>query len=398
MSRPSIKTFAAVMTGKGTGAISTVQLFGDAAESILKKIFVAVGSKPATFRSGKILLGEITDASQAIDQVTIGCEGANSFAINCHGNPLIVADIMKLLRQQGARPLTAEQLLYKILSECKSLNTIAVEARLAQTRARTIEGTQIIANQAASGLSKEAAQWLTNLNAAPLEKIASSAEHILQSSRTAGLIIYGCTAVIAGPPNTGKSTLLNRLCGKQKAIVTDIKGTTRDWVSAECRTDSLSIEFIDTAGLDEELSTSEDDIEKASQQKATEVLENTDLVLLVLDNSQTIEQLDPRLLGKIAGKKVLTILNKSDLPARLDTAELPQSLAETVQISAKLGTGIETLLRKIRQTLGVADFNIRSPVAFTTRQQNLLKQLAEAESKDQAALALTELLNGPIRV
>ena len=398
MSQPSINTFAAVMTGKGTGAISTVQLFGNSAESILKKIFVPVSPKPMTFEPGKILLGEITDVIQVIDQVTVGCEGPNSFAINCHGNPLIVADIMKLLEQQGARPLTAEQLLYKILSENKSLDTIAVEARLAQARARTIEGTKIIANQAGAGLSKEAAQWLTNLNATPLEKIASSAEHILQSSRTAGLIIYGCTAVIAGPPNTGKSTLLNRLCGKQKAIVTDIKGTTRDWVSAECRTDSLSVKFIDTAGLDEELSTSEDDIEKASQQKATEVLQNADLVLLVLDNSQTIEQLDRRLLGKVADKKVLTVLNKSDLPARLDTAKLPQSLAETIQISAKLGTGVETLLRKIRQTLGVADFNIQSPVAFPPRQQNLLKELVEAKSKDQAASVLTELLNGPIRV
>ena len=114
-----MSTFAAVMTGKGTGAISTIQIFGDSAEVLIKKIFKSAGGKPAILKPGKILLGTIIDGTETIDQVIIGCETTHSFAINCHGNPLIVADIMKLLAQQGATLLTSQELLAKILSAQK---------------------------------------------------------------------------------------------------------------------------------------------------------------------------------------------------------------------------------------------------------------------------------------
>ena len=250
-----MSVFAAVMTGKGTAAISTIQLFGDAAEAITKKIFKPTGSKPAEFKTGKILLGAIIDPArqETIDQVTIGCEGPEAIAIHCHGNPLIVEMIMQLLQRNGVTLLTAEELLAKILTAQKPISTIAVEAKLTQLKAQTIQGTKIIANQIEGGLSKKAEQWLQNINAISLEEIVSDAEQILRDSQIAKLIINGCTVAIAGPPNTGKSTLLNCLAGRQKAIVSDIKGTTRDWVSARCQIEPLSIELIDTAGLDEKL-------------------------------------------------------------------------------------------------------------------------------------------------
>ncbi len=289
--------FAAVMTGKGTGAISTVQVFGDSAEAVVKKIFKPTGTKPAEFKTGEILLGTITDGNETIDQVTIGCEQADSFAIHCHGNPLIVSDIMQLLQRRGAALLTAEQLLTKIISAQKAVNTIAVEAKLAQMKAKTIQGTKIIINQVDTGLSKKAAEWLANIDAVSLKQISAEAERILENSRTAKLIIAGCTAALIGPPNSGKSTLLNCLAGRQKAIVTDIKGTTRDWVEAVCRIESLSLRLIDTAGLDEKLPAPKDTIEKAAQKKSVQILEQAELVLLVLDNSQTNDRLDERILG-----------------------------------------------------------------------------------------------------
>jgi len=392
-----MSTFAAVMTGKGTGAISTIQIFGDSAEVLIKKIFKPTGGKPAILKPGKILLGTITDGTETIDQVIIGCETTHCFAVNCHGNPLIVADIMKLLAQQGATLLTAQELLAKILSTQKHINTIELEAKLAQPKAKTIEGAKIIANQIDAGLSKKAEEWLQNIDTIPLEEIKADTKQILETSQTAKLIIAGCTIVLSGPPNTGKSTLLNCLAGKQKAIVTDIKGTTRDWVSAQCRIAPLFVELIDTAGLDEKLSaTSRQTVEELSQQKTAEVLEGADLVLIVLDNSQTAEQLDDLPFEKIADKKVLAVLNKADLPARLDADKLPQVLAKTVQVSAKLGTGIENLLKKIRLICGVADFDLHAPVCFTNRQENLLKKLKKANSKQQAASIITELLNGQV--
>ena len=384
--------FAAVTTGQGAGPIATIQIFGESAESVIRKIFKAADNKPATLKTGKILLGEIADGNEIIDQVTIGCEEPNSFAINCHGNPLIVEMIMKLLRQNGVKLLSAEQLLAKILA---GHNTIVIEAELTQPKVKTIEGAKIIANQINAGLNGIAKSWLENTNTMTLKEIADQVKTILQNSKTAKMIIYGCTIAIAGPPNTGKSTLLNCLCGRPKAIVADIKGTTRDWVSAQCRMGELSAELIDTAGLDETLAAgAENTVERQAQQKTIQILETADLVLLVLDNSQAAEQLDGKLLEKIAGKKILTVLNKSDLSAKFDTDKLPSSLRDAVQISAKFGNGIENLAKKIRQILGVADFDLKQAVCITDRQENLLKKLIRTKSKKQAAALITELLNG----
>jgi tRNA modification GTPase len=393
-----MSVFAAVMTGKGTAAISTIQVFGDAAEAITKKLFKPAGSKPAEFKTGKVLLGAISDPAQqeAIDQVTIGCEGHESIAIHCHGNPLIVEMIMQLLERNGATLLTAEELLAKILTSQKGTSTIAVEAKLAQLKAQTLEGTKIVVNQIEGGLSRKATQWLQNIDAISLKEIISGAEQIIQDSEIAKLIIYGCTIAIAGPPNTGKSTLLNCLAGRQKAIISEIKGTTRDWVSARCQIEPLSIELIDTAGLDEKLASApKNTIEKAAQKKTVEILDKADLILLVVDNNQPENPLDSRLLKKIADKKIVTVLNKSDLPARFDTGKLPGVLSNTVSISAKFGNGIENLTRKILQICGVADFDSLASVCFTDRQENLLKKLKITTSKQDATAIISELLNGP---
>ena len=388
--------FAAVMTGKGTGAIATIQVFGETAPAVLAQVFKPAGSKPAEFKTGEILLGTICDGDEVIDQVTIGCEGPDTFAINCHGNPLIVEMIMQLLGQQGANLVTAEQLLTKTLSLQEYNNTIAIEAKLTQAKARTLEGTKIIANQVDAGLSKKAGNWLESIDKISLDTIKAEATEILQKSQAAKLIIYGCTAVLTGPPNSGKSTLLNCLAGRQKAIVTDIKGTTRDWIEATCQVDSLSLTLIDTAGLDEELTDSESTIENAAQKKTAEILEQADIVLLVLDNSQPAEELDVRLLDKISGRKIITILNKTDLPAKFDTSQLPATLSNTVQISAKEGTGIEKLNDKIIKTVGTAYFDLQEPVCYTARQENLLKKLTNTKTKQQTVSIITELLKGHV--
>jgi len=386
--------FAAVTTGKGTGAISTIQIFGDSAEAAIKKIFKPTGTKPLKFKTGEILLGTITDGPEVIDQVTIGCEGPDTFAINCHGNPLIVEIIMQLLQRHGAALLTAEQLLKKLLTARNSADTIAVEAKLAQAKARTLQGTKIITNQIDAGLTKKARGWLENIDEISLDKIKAEATHILQKSQAAKLIVYGCTAVLTGPPNSGKSTLLNCLAGRQKAIVTDIKGTTRDWVGARCRIGSLSVKLIDTAGLDEKLQDHQDNIEVSAQKKTAEILERADIVLLVLDASRPAEELDDQITKRFNDKKVITVLNKSDLPAKFDASRLPGPLSNTVKISAKKSTGIESLNEKISETSGAADFDLREPISFTSRQENLIKKLIGTTSKQQAASIIKEVLKG----
>ncbi|HUV65480.1 MAG TPA: GTPase [Sedimentisphaerales bacterium] len=390
--------FAAAMTGLGTGAISTVQVFGDSAETLLKQIFRAQGTNPPTLTTGNILLGTICEGNRVIDQVTLGCEGPATFAIHCHGNPLIVEMIMQLLQRRGATLLTPEQFLARLLTIQEPDNTIKVEAQLVQPKIKTLQGAKIVAGQVNAGLAQRAQDWPGQMDEIVIDKIKAEATQILQKSQAGKLIIYGCTAVLAGPPNSGKSTLLNYLAGRQKSIVADIEGTTRDWVEATCRIGPLFVTLIDTAGLGRELSGDEESIEEAAQKQTTQILERADLVLFVLDNSQPAEEFDDRLLEGIADKRIITVLNKSDLPARFDKGKLPGTFSNTVHISAKEGTGIEQLRERIRGTLGVDDFDPQQPICFTARQENLLKQLTNAKANQRAVSTIAELLHGQVEL
>jgi len=384
----AMSTLAAVMTGKGAGAIATITLFGSEAESILNKIFKPKTKPSCSFVAGKILLGEIHNENGPVDEVLIGCRKRNYFTIHCHGNPLIVADIMKLLQKHNAEPVAADRILAEVSGES---NSIVIEAKIAVARAKTLEATRIIMYQANKGLSQKAAGWMNNSD---LKKIQEQAEEILAHSAAIRPLLFGAKIVIAGPPNSGKSTLLNCLAGKQKAIVTELQGTTRDWITAECVLGRVYAEIIDTAGINENLYSNNEAIEKTAQQNAKELLATADLVLLVLDASVQAEAGLELFAEMLAGKKTLTILNKTDLPARFDHAQLPQNLNNTVNISAKSATGCDKLIHSIEQIFGITKFYRQSCVCFTGRQEQVLRQIIAAKSKETAVSAISELLNG----
>jgi len=381
---------AAVMTGPGAGAIATIELVGDSAGTVLRDIFRRPDGKSLELSAGRILLGDIVEEQQIIDQVTIGCEGPDAFAIHCHGNPLIVDRIMSLLRRHGVEPVRPGQLIAR-----ETEDSIAAEAKLALTTVKTTEGASLIANQVKGGLSAKVRQWQAELDSTPLEQIAVEARQILQDSDKARPILSGCTIVLVGPPNTGKSTLLNALAGREKAIVTDIRGTTRDWVTAEIRIPPLVVTIIDTAGLDPALGAS-GDIDQAAQGKSVEALNHADLALLVLDASQPAEQLPQDVADLLAGRKVITVLNKADLRHELDSESLPTRLQHAVRISAKQETGIDDLIRAICEACGVTDVSLNAVVTFTDRQRALVERLATSNSSSEAGRWTADLLHGPV--
>jgi tRNA modification GTPase len=387
-----MSSFAALMTAPGVGAIATIQVEGDTTQIVLEQIFRPTGAKPAEFETGRILLGHIVDGMESIDQVTVGCEGPGIFAIHCHGNPLIVEAIMKLLERQGVGLVAAERL---FVASC-SPDVIGREAKLALTTVKTLEGARLIANQVKAGLCEKVRQWQQQCELASLERLVADVQRVLHDSEPARLMIEGCTAALIGPAGAGKSTLLNTLAGREKAIVTGIKGTTRDWVSAEIHVSPLAVTVIDTAGLDADLTGAEGGVDEAAQARSMEILDRADVVLLVLDVSQSVSQLDEKLLAKLSAKKVVTVLNKADQPARLNATVLPLPCRESIRISAKTGSGLDDLTAAFRRTCGVADFDLHTSVAFTARQRRLLECLCRVSSRTDAGSIVSELLAGPL--
>ncbi len=366
------------MTARGAAAISSVQLAGTGAEDILKKIF---DGKHFDFTTGSVLYGNIIDGERIVDEVVIGCESEDFFSINCHGNPLIVENVLELLKKHGVRITEARGILAYMGEKKYGDNTIAVESQIAQSRSATIYGAKIIGQQTKMGLLQAADWWLDNLDTLELDDIKEGANQVLSDSKIADLFIRDVKIVIAGPPNSGKSTLFNRLCGKEKAIVTGIAGTTRDWLSAKVRLKRIMAEFFDTAGLDHVL-IGQNTIDAASQGQAIEIIKNCDLVLFVADCQTPTAGVGAKQLNEIV------VFNKCDL-----ARDLP---ADGLCISAKTGDGLDRLITAIEKALGVLYFDIKKTACFTDRQKGILKQISEAEAKQEIKEMITELLKGKL--
>lgn len=392
-------TYAAVTTGKGSAAIATLQIVGPEARAILQDAFRPASAQPAPLQPGRVTLGSIVDDDRVIDQVTVGCESTESLAIHCHGNPLIVEVIAQLLGRSGAALCTPEQLLTQLALLERPCSTIAVEARIAQLHARTLEGTKLIANQPHSGLAGIANRWLEQVGTIKVDDIRSDATEILARSEIAKLIIHGCTVALIGPPNTGKSTLFNVLAGRDRAIVSHIEGTTRDWIETQHRIGPLDTTLVDTAGLDAILTAKDgNSIDDEAQTGSTQILDRADVVLFVLDNSRSAEQLNQSVLSALQKNRVLTVLNKSDLPPAFDQAVLPSSLAPPVHISARQGAGLDTLRQRVLAITHTAAFDLHAPVAFTDRQSNLLGRIAQTSTQTHATECIKRLLKEPLAV
>lgn len=372
-------TIAAIATPSGTGGVGIIRVSGPAAATIAHHLF-RPSNKNCSWESHRLYHGDIitADGSNILDEVLVVLmRGPHSFTgedvleINCHGSQVIMQSILTLLLQSGCRParpgefsqraffngridlsqaealadlvsarsekscaLSLAQMKGALRSEIDSLRESLVEA-LAATEA-AIDFTEDISGQEDSEILPQ------------IGTIISRLQKLLDSYQAAKICVHGLNVFITGKPNVGKSSLLNALTGKKKAIVTDIPGTTRDLITGSINLQGLPVNITDTAGIRQP----ENIIEKTGIDLVWENMADADLIIVLLDGSKPLAREDREIFAATATKDRLVIINKTDLPSALNIAEISSIAPESkiLQISAKFGRGIDELKEAIAAT------------------------------------------------
>lgn len=380
-----------VLTAKGMSAIGSVVLAGDGAPAILEKIFRskhphAPSGYPPFAEGESIWHGHIVDGETVIDEVVVACEADNRFVIHCHGNPLLVEQIVKLCQTQGAVPISVEQFTSQ-LYRTQSANAIEAETKSAMQTCATLSGAKLIANQLTDGLLPTVQKWLDGFDQMTLHELWAACHRVLRKTSRAKYLINRCKIVLVGPPNSGKSTLLNRLAGRDEVIVTDTAGTTRDWVKVTCHIGPLLADIYDTAGLDAALAGQEAD--SAAQQTTMQLVRSADMNIYVFD--VTNEYQAQSLLFSLGSLKGVLAANKCDL---LTLRQRENLYGKYVRLCAVSGDGLDGLVQRLLEALKVADFDLRTSVCFTDRQLLFLRQLLKTKDKPTAKKHLQTLIFG----
>lgn len=358
-----------ISTGFTEGAISIVRLSGQGSIDLVNKIFK--GCDLTTKASHTIHYGYIVDGKDVLDEVLVSIYKApktytkeDVVEINCHGGLFVTNKIYELLLLNGARSATpgeftkraflngridltkAEAVMDMIQAENNSALSIASSA----LRGKIKEKIDFLRNQILEIISVisvnidypeyDDVEELTSNKIKPsVLDIKKSIDDLINKSASAKILKNGIDTVIVGKPNVGKSSLLNSIIEENKAIVTEIPGTTRDTIEAKINLGSITLNLIDTAGVHK----TDDIVEKIGIEKSIDALEKAELVLMVLSGDQELTKEDIDLIDKIKDKKYILIVNKKDLGIKIDLSKI----YNYVVISTFDSNDIENLKNKI---------------------------------------------------
>ncbi len=371
-------TIIGISTALSKGAISIIRLSGDDAIKIVNKVFKGIDLskvEPNTINYGHIV---DFDSCQIIDEVLVSIfKAPKSYTkedvveINCHGGLFVTNKIYEQLVLLGARPSEPGEFTKRAFLSGR-IDLTKAEAVMDVINAENNAALKI-ANSALNGKIStfvdqkrqelldiiatisvnidypeyDDVEQLTNEDILPKLKIIKlELEDVLNNAKSAKLLKNGINTVIVGKPNVGKSSLLNTLIGENKAIVTNIPGTTRDIVEASINLGQVTLNLIDTAGI----RITEDVVEKIGVEKSKEQINKADIILCVLDGSEPINEQDKEILNEIKNKCHLTIINKIDLEQKINLGEVDDNV---LFISTKNNNTIKELENKILETLNL---------------------------------------------
>lgn len=394
-------TVAVVATPPGTGAIAIVRVSGLRAFSMIKTVFVPSTPEAAEgkrepfdglFDKDRIRHGQFRSGDEVIDEVLVSAVSGGaqaSFDICTHGSVRIVERVLQELESLGASLVTGDEASHIMWP---AANRIEREAIDALTHAPTERAVRFLAWQKTHLV--EALKQLEFQSENDGDEAYCRLERIHQRYESAAFLLNGATIALLGPPNSGKSTLFNRLVGREATIVSRRAGTTRDWVTAKIEMDGIPLTLIDTAGDH----ANPEALEKLAIEAGKGRVHGADLCILVLDGSLPITDAAKTLCAARASyPHCLTVANKCDLSEFRQRCEMAGDRGEPpLAISAMTGKGMKNLEKAICVNLGLGDWVDFQPSAFTFRQYCVVREILADRpySSQDLQVAIKRLLIG----
>lgn len=390
------ETIAAIATGLSNSGIGIVRISGEDAFSIADNIFQSKnhkGKKISQCKTHTIHYGHIVDGDEIIDEVLVMVmKGPHSYTaedtieIDCHGGILVTRKVLETVIKHGARPAEpgeftkraflngrmdlsqSEAVIDLINSQNQfamksSMNQLqgSLKAKIKEMREKIIYEIAFI-ESALDDPEHISIEGYGEKLAGIVEKLLEEIKVLLHSSDNGKLLKEGINTVIVGKPNAGKSSLMNVLVGEEKAIVTEIAGTTRDILEESIIIGGIQLNIIDTAGIRD----TNDVVEKIGVDRAKKYADMADLIIYVVDASAPLDENDYEIINMLQNKKVIVLLNKSDLEQCVTPEEMRKSLdKEILSVSAKEEQGINKLEQAIRDMFFAGNITFNDEIYIT---------------------------------
>ena len=410
----SDRTIAAISTPQAAGGIGIVRISGTDARRVASRVFRPSGGKSIEEAKGyTALFGRVADGEGEFDEAVAlvfsqpkSYTGEDVVELSCHGGLFLVKRLLAAVLRAGAQPAEPGEFTRRAFLNGKlSLTGAEAVMDLIGAQGKQAAAAALAAKAGALGrridavketilsLSAHLAAWvdypeddIPALEPQALERelaaVQGELDRLLAGFEQGRIIREGVETVLAGRPNVGKSTLMNLLSGCERSIVTDIPGTTRDVVEETVRLGDVVLRLADTAGLRE----TENPVEAAGVARTRERLKRAGLVLAVFDTSAPLSEEDRSLLQELKGSRAVAVLNKTDLPGRIEEEEIRAAVSQVVELSAATGQGYDALTKAVETALGTGEIDPAAGMLATERQKACA--LRAREGVGQAAEAI----------